>query len=398
MRKTISLLLCLCLFMSLWGAASADAASDKAFSDNPQAIQAASESVVMLNCYDESDKLYCTGSAFAAFAPGVFITNYHVIEDGIYSIKAQLETGMEFRITDVVGYDKVNDIAILYTDVKTGIKELPVGDSSSMLKGEKVTAIGSPLGLVNTVSVGLFSGPIKDGDILLLQFSAPISHGSSGGALFNDKGEVVGVTSSSLTDGQNLNFAIPINTVEGLWKNSDLESRMTLEEFSLKQVKTDGADSDLYYCYDGAGLLSEDEWVAVESKLRDISKEYGVGIYIVTLDNYKDLSKSGNIDSFAEQYYKLNIIDKRDNSTGIILLLSMEDRDYALKSYGADAHYAFTDYATYMMALQFLDDFRKDDWFAGFLDYANMCEVLLEYAENGTPIDVDFTGDLELAA
>ena len=126
MRKTISLFLCLCLFMSLWGAASADAASDKAFSDNPQAIQAASESVVMLNCYDESDKLYCTGSAFAAFAPGVFITNYHVIEDGICSIRAQLETGMEFRLTDVVGYDADNDIAILYTDVRTGIKELPI--------------------------------------------------------------------------------------------------------------------------------------------------------------------------------------------------------------------------------------------------------------------------------
>lgn len=398
MRKTLSLFLCLCLFMSLWGATSADAASDKAFSDNPQAIQDASESVVMLNCYDEADKLYCTGSAFAAFAPGVFITNYHVIEDGIYSIKAQLESGMEFRITDVVGYDKVNDVAILYTDVKTGIKELPVGDSSSMLKGEKVTTIGSPLGLVNTVSVGLFSGPIKDGDILLLQFSAPISHGSSGGALFNDKGEVVGVTSSSLTDGQNLNFAIPIETVAELWKNSDLSSRMTLEEFSLKQVKTDGADSARYYCYDGAGLLSEDEWIAVESKLRDISKEYGVGIYIVTLDNYKDLSKSGNIDTFAEQYYKFNIIDKRDDSTGMMLLMSMNEGDYTLKAYGADAQYAFTDFGSYVVAESFLDDFRKSDWFAGFLDYANMCEVLLEYADNGTPIDVDFTGDLDLAA
>ena len=118
----------------------------------------------------------------------------------------------------------------------------------------------------------------------------------------------------------------------------------------------------------------------------------------MTLDNYKDLSKSGNIDSFAEQYYKLNIIDKRDDSTGVMLLLSLKDRDYILKAYGADAQYAFTDYASYMMALQFLDDFRKDDWFAGFLDYANMCEVLLEYAENGTPIDVDFTGDLDLAA
>ena len=225
--------------MSLWGAASADAAwgrDDKAFSDNPQAIQDASESVVMLNCYDASGELFCTGSAFAAFAPGVFVTNYHVIEDGIYAIRAQLETGMEFRLTDVVGFDADNDIAILYTDVRTGIKELPIGNTSEMLKGEKVTAIGSPLGLVNTVSVGLYSGIIRDGGSTLLQFSAPISHGSSGGALFNDKGEVVGVTSSSLTDGQNLNFAIPVDIVEELWNRSELSSRMTLEAFSASLV------------------------------------------------------------------------------------------------------------------------------------------------------------------
>ena len=205
MRKTISLFLCLCLFMSLWGAVSADAAwgrSDKAFSDNPQAIQDASESVVMLNCYDASGELYCTGSAFAAFAPGVFVTNYHVIEDGIYTIRAQLETGMEFRLTDVVGFDADNDIAILYTDVRTGIKELPIGNTSEMLKGEKVTAIGSPLGLVNTVSVGLYSGIIRDGGSTLLQFSAPISHGSSGG-------------------------------VEELLNRSELSSIMSLEEFTV---------------------------------------------------------------------------------------------------------------------------------------------------------------------
>ena len=233
MRKAVSLFLCLCMFMSLWGAASADASqeSDKAFSDNPQAIKDASESVVMLNCYDSSGQLSCTGSAFAAFAPGVFITNYHVIEDGIFSIRAQLESGLEFKISDVVGYDVANDIAILYTDVGTGIKELPIGNTAEMLKGEKVTAIGSPLGLVNTVSVGLYSGIVKDGGTLL-QFSAPISHGSSGGALFNDKGEVVGVTSASLTDGQNLNFAIPIDIVVDLWDKSDLSSKTTLEEFA----------------------------------------------------------------------------------------------------------------------------------------------------------------------
>ena len=155
------------------------------FSDSPDAIQAASGSVVLLNCYDKKGELFCTGSAFAAFEDGVFVTNYHVISDEVYSVVAYTEDGMMFALDSVIAYDETKDVAILKTAAKTNIAPLPLGDSESLEKGEKVVAIGSPLGFMNTVSTGVFSAYNPLPDMVEIQFSASISSGSSGGALFN---------------------------------------------------------------------------------------------------------------------------------------------------------------------------------------------------------------------
>lgn len=204
--------------------------STVSFSDDPKAIQTASNSVIMLSCYDKDGNLYATGSAFAAFEEGVFVTNCHVIKDEVYSIRAQMETGLEFAISSVVAYDEQKDIAILRTEAKTGLEPLPLGSTAAMERGEKVIAIGSPLGLINTLSIGLYSGTLKD-DQVYLQFSAPISHGSSGGALFNNRGEVVGITTASYTEGQNLNLAIPIDAVVELWSGRERGNELTVSAF-----------------------------------------------------------------------------------------------------------------------------------------------------------------------
>lgn len=133
-------------------------------------------------------------------------------------------------MSSVIAYDAEKDIVILHTDAKTGLDPLPLGDSSAMERAEKVIAIGSPLGLINTISIGLYSGTIKD-ERVYLQFSAPISEGSSGGALFNNRGEVVGITSASFTRGQNLNLAIPIEAAKELYEKSGTTTQMSLEEF-----------------------------------------------------------------------------------------------------------------------------------------------------------------------
>lgn len=207
-----------------------NAAESTPFSDSPDAIQAASDSVVLLNCYDKKGELFCTGSAFAAFDAGVFVTNYHVISDEVYSVVAYTEDGMMFALDSVIAYDETKDVAILKTTAKTNIAPLPLGDSESLEKGEKVVAIGSPLGFMNTVSTGVFSAYNTLPDMVEIQFSASISSGSSGGALFNDSGDVIGITYASYTDGQNLNVAVPISYAAGLWDNKNAAAPLSLPE------------------------------------------------------------------------------------------------------------------------------------------------------------------------
>lgn len=180
------------------------------FSDNPAAIAQASKSVVLLECYNEAGELHCTGSAFAAFEEGVFVTNYHVVEQDVYSIIAKAEDGTMFEIDSILAFEPKYDIAIIKTKANPDISPLPIGSSADLEKGEKIVAIGSPLGLLNTVSTGVFGGYNDTGSMNEIQFSASISHGSSGGALLNNAGEVIGITSASYAEGQNLNVAVPI--------------------------------------------------------------------------------------------------------------------------------------------------------------------------------------------
>ena len=216
-------------------------ATTVAFSNDPDAIVIASKSVVKLNCYDRSGDLYATGSGFACFEDNVIVTNYHVIEDGVYSIEASAEDGTKFDIKYILAVDEARDIAILSTATPHNLTLLQPGNSNTLQKGEKVVAIGSPLGLLNTVSTGVFSGYTNENGMDVLQFTASISSGSSGGALFNDKGEVLGITFASYEVGQNLNLAIPMTQVERIWNNRK-STEMTIEEFYQSQILTYGIE------------------------------------------------------------------------------------------------------------------------------------------------------------
>ena len=203
-----------------------------AFSDDPNAIAVASLSVVKLNCYDDEGTLICTGSGCILFEKDVIVTNYHVIEEFPHRIEVQTEKGYSFDIVGGVGADKEKDIAILYFSHRSApVKMTPLNiGEKSLQKGEKVVAIGSPLGLMNTVSAGVFSGNSNESGSTMLQFTASISSGSSGGALFNDDGEIIGITSASYVAGQNLNLAIPIKRVVNLYEKTHL-TRSALNTF-----------------------------------------------------------------------------------------------------------------------------------------------------------------------
>ena len=228
------------------------AMSQIAFSDDPTAISVASQSVVKLNCYDKNGDLYATGSGFACFTDNVIVTNYHVIEGGVYSIEASTEDGNTFDITYVLATDEAKDIAILGTSTPHNLALLQPGNSDDLQKGEKVVAVGSPLGLLNSVSTGVFSGYTDENGMGVLQFTASISSGSSGGALFNDAGEVLGITFASYEAGQNLNLAIPIEQAEYIYLNNNRADRMTIMAFYTSNVE------QLFLCDAQAKICHDD--------------------------------------------------------------------------------------------------------------------------------------------
>ena len=137
-------------------------------------------------------------------------TNYHVIE-GASSGFAKIVGGTStYRIEGTVGIDKSKDLALLKLTGANG-KPLGLADISQIEVGQEVFALGNPRALEGTISPGIISGMnLREVDNEnLIQITAPISAGSSGGPVVNKKGEVVGVAVASLRNGQNLNFAVP---------------------------------------------------------------------------------------------------------------------------------------------------------------------------------------------
>ena len=174
--------------------------------------------------YDNSNS---TGSGFFYNNSGSLITNYHVI-DNAKSINIMLndESVYSGDIT-ILGYDEEEDIAIIDTTISNNLY-IELGDSDTAKLGNSIYVIGSPFGLLNTLSTGVVSSVRKDD----IQISAPISHGSSGGVLLNDYGVAIGVTYAGYVEGENLGFAIPINKVKLL----DMSNSFTLVELFFNQV------------------------------------------------------------------------------------------------------------------------------------------------------------------
>lgn len=180
-------------------------------------ITDAANSVLYLEVCDDEDNVIATASGFIIEEGTTLITNYHVI-DGAHHIIAYTPDGEEsVEIHTVLAYDEDADLAILECEENIGVQPLLLGDSDAVKQGDKVYAVGYPLGVANTLSDGVVSSRYLDEyNTDILQITAAISSGSSGGALFNEAGQVIGVICASYIDGQNLNIAISSNTVKEL--------------------------------------------------------------------------------------------------------------------------------------------------------------------------------------
>jgi len=184
--------------------------------DIPTIAKAANGSVVSIVMSDKGGKPISQGSGFLVTKDGLILTNYHVIETGSSAV-VKLPDGAFFLVDGVVASDKTRDIAVIQAHGQN-FQTLTLGNSDQIQVGEEIVAIGNPLSLESTVSNGIVSGIRTDERprIKVLQVTAPISPGSSGGPLFNMAGEVIGITTMYLQGGENLNFAVPINDAKRL--------------------------------------------------------------------------------------------------------------------------------------------------------------------------------------
>ena len=183
-----------------------------------QIVEQCGKAVVMVIA-ERADGSIVQGTGFFTSRDGMLLTNYHIVEDAEI-IRVRTLGSKSLINARQMDIDKQHDIALLKAGGASNRPWLEIGGPRVLRMGEPVYVIGNPEGLDNTISDGLLSGRRGKGMEQVLQISAPISRGSSGSPVFDRRGLVIGIVVALKRDGQNLNFAIPIEMAFGLRSNT----------------------------------------------------------------------------------------------------------------------------------------------------------------------------------
>jgi serine protease Do len=177
----------------------------------------------------ENRRTQGAGSGVIISEDGYILTNNHVIE-GAQEVTVTMNNEQEYK-AEIIGRDPKTDLAVLKVESKKTLPAAAMGDSENLRVGDWVIAIGNPFGLNHTVTSGIVSakgrvigaGPYDD----FIQTDASINPGNSGGPLFNMRGEVVGINTAIIPQGQGIGFAIPVNTAKPLIPQLVAEGEVT---------------------------------------------------------------------------------------------------------------------------------------------------------------------------
>jgi len=198
-----------------------------------------------------TQKQHGLGSGVVVTPDGYILTNNHVI-DSADDIRVEFNDGRSFK-AKLIGADKPSDLALLKIE-QTGLPTLPLGNSDAVQVGDVVLAVGNPLGIGQTVTMGIVSAKGRstgsgDGSYEdFLQTDAPINHGNSGGALVNTRGELVGINSQivSQSDGNiGIGFAIPANMARHVMDSLKTDGRVHRSQLgvTVQPVTSEMAES-----------------------------------------------------------------------------------------------------------------------------------------------------------
>ncbi len=171
-------------------------------------------SVVSITALDEDGKPLSKGSGFFVDTEGSVVTNHHVLAG---SVEARVRTsdGRQGRVLEITRDDPLLDLVVVRTSLRKTIP-LILGDSDAIRIGDEIIIMGNPAVLKDSVSLGTVRDVLKAEGITLIQSTAPILPGSSGGPMMNPEGKVIGVATAFLDLGQNVSFAMPANYLKTL--------------------------------------------------------------------------------------------------------------------------------------------------------------------------------------
>lgn len=218
-------------------ASSQDLTPQKIFENN-------SKSVVLIKCLDQSNRKKSQGSGIILSDRKIIITNFHIFAGSDNMEITHNDTVIKY--SEIAGINIEKDIMIIKL-ADDNLPQINIGNSSELKIGDRIYAIGSPYGMENTISEGIVSGfrTIGESKKNRIQITASLSSGSSGGAVFNSKGELVGISDSKMLGGENINFMIPINEALAI-ADSGLYDKRSLKALKLFYKGTEAEESGDY--------------------------------------------------------------------------------------------------------------------------------------------------------
>jgi hypothetical protein len=340
-----------------------------------------SPAVFYIEVYDKTGTITGTGSGFFIDSNGTAVTNYHVVKE---SSSAKITVSDTKKVYDVLGvydYNPDYDWAILKIG-GSGFSYLSIGSEDSVVGGAAVYAIGSPLGLQNTITAGLISNAARTEDgVSYIQTSTAISHGSSGGALINKFGKVIGITTGGYGDGQNLNLAIPVTYISGYnsalfesYAEFAVESNISFYPSIFNVEIKVGNSSTVYVYYSG----EDTSVLAAESSDASVAAASPLSATTST-DNYKFTITGVKVGTAT-----VSMTDGNRHSFEISVTVGKNDPDDVLKQYlKANGTYD-SKYEDYYVGASLTDGSFSEDTFLDYTPGANYSLSISDYESGDT--------------
>lgn len=286
-----------------------------------------------------SERVAGSGSGFIIRKDGYILTNAHVVEEAD-EVKVKLKDGRNFS-GKVLGLDLVTDVAVIKIEASE-LPVVPVGNSEQLQPGEWAIAIGNPLGLDNTVTVGIISATGRsssevgapDKRVGFIQTDAAINPGNSGGPLLNSQGEVIGMNTAIIGDAQGLGFSIPINTAQRLAQQLIRDGKVqhpflgiqmrTLTPEMAAQIRATPSLGFTVKLDEGvliAGVLPNSPAEAAGMQLGDVVIQVG-GQAVATAQEVQDRVAEGNVGQ---------VLPIEINRQGKVMTLSVKPQEMTLE-------------------------------------------------------------------